>query len=175
MTGSSEFSLAWLNGFLDCMEDIAPFLRDIQFKHAPNRLDEDLTEVLSDQSLFQVPNDKSAKPHGIDPNAPQLPGVAMPKIFNDLKRPLAGDIDHHILSALETRGSLVNPNANSADQNLQEWLAFGERIRFGQGFPGGTNRDNSARLGNAMRNLPKRRPSSIPSHYKLQHCVEKCG
>ncbi|KAK2763311.1 hypothetical protein FQN54_009947 [Arachnomyces sp. PD_36] len=163
MTGSSEFNELWLNGFMDCLADIAPSLPEIQFKHSPDLLDQDLTENLSHEDLIHVPNDRLGKPKGIDPNLPQLPGVAIPAIFAAVNRPLAGDIGNYILPALERGDSLPGsvPDTPESD-DLQEWLMFGERIRFSSSFPNGPNNEIAAALRNAMRNIKTGGPARFP-------------
>lgn len=163
MTGSSEFHELWLNGFMDCLADTAPSLPEIPFKHSPDRLDSDLTEDLSHENLAQISDDKLGKPTGIDPNLPQLPGVAMPAIYSAVGRPLDGSIGNYILQALE-RGSSLPESVPDTPENddLQEWLMFAERIRINSSFPNGSNHEIAAKLGNSIRNIKAGGPSRFP-------------
>ncbi|QPG98206.1 hypothetical protein C2857_007370 [Epichloe festucae Fl1] len=152
--GENTFTVAELDGFLDCARDVAPFLPDIPFKESPEQLDITIDHRLDPSDLEHGPSDSTrdgdvlwweqvqagVKQEHLTP--PSLVGISN----HQLPARLRGFVAYTLRNASEVR--------RSPDPDSRFWvevismLANSPAAQFAKDEP-----DRPSRIAQAMRNL----------------------
>lgn len=160
--GKNTFTIAELDGFLDCARDVSPFLPEIPFKESPEQLDITIDHRLDASDLdyrpSTSPNDTLSYWQSLQSTLKDE-GLISPSLLNitnhDIPPRLEAFIAHALRNATEVR--------KSPDLNTRYWaevigmLANSPAPQFSKDEP-----DRPSRIAQAIRNLHLGGPSRFP-------------
>lgn len=137
--GRHVFTLAELDGFLDCARDAGPFLPGIRFREAPDRLDVTIDHRLDARDMEHRPAAAARGDGGDERQWESLcagladEGITPPALLGLRRHELPGDVDAFVARALRQPSGGGAPGAATADAGpwagvvglLAPWLAGG--------------------------------------------------